>query len=777
MKHSGKGWSKITEEAFETTKSAVGFKKLLSEVLKESEHLGSQFKNVKDLQKAMGKDAKLYKEVQEKIYKMGDKAFDKLQKEIKEKAELVKMTKGDKERIKFEVAQQEKLEKLQEESGNIIEEKLNNLVAQEKTVKKIKQHYSNMKDVIDDLAAQIRQPSLLAENFVAKLGQIPIYLKKSYKEGEGLKTIFKDASTALSGMAKTAGALFGVGGLLILGIGAVVAAMAGLLKLFTNYWDFLDKKVIPAQADFNREIGGTSKGVKGLSGQMQSAGVELELLGYSFQEGAAFVRDFAKAANTGIALPKDILKTAKELTFVLGLTADQAGRLTMAFQKQGAGAKEINETFQIGAKVAKEYALPVNDVLREIGDAPDILARFGIANRKEFAISTAKSRSYGLSIKEVNEAFGKQLDTFEGSSVAAAKLNTIFGTTINSMSLMLEKDPTKRMEMLRQQLLKTGKSWEQMSVAEKNVITNTLGVSESQAALVLSSDKERQKLEKQAKQRAANARVDEQWNQGLKSIMKTLLPWQALLDKLARKVSNFVAKLFGFKDAQDPIMQTAQGAEKAFKIIDGWIDELTGNVKEFRQTLSSIKDTWDLIFNTAESKTADDIVNMFKGVNGNLKNLDTSKIIDLQDRMKQFGGDEKKFAEILERKLVAYEGLSSAEASAVLNKVENPYSDLQKNQAPAFSVSAPGFVNVADAEPITDKPKEVKPKQKVDKKAVEEKAKKAKEERKKEDKEKNQDLAEAIANKMKGGPQEIILRDMDGSYIGKGIVRTSRGTR
>lgn len=277
---------------------------------------------------------------------------------------------------------------------------------------------------------------------------------------------------------------------------------------------------------------------------MQSAGVEMEMLGYSFEEGAAMVRDLAIGLKTGIKIPPEVLKTGKELTAVLGLTGDEAGNLIVQFQKSGLSVKELNDSFKVGAAEAKKYGLPVNDVLRDIGQAPNLLARFGLKNAQVFARAAAKAKSYGLSIKEIDAAFGKQLDTFEGSSEAASKLNAVFGTTVNSLQLMLETNPQKRMEMVRGALERQGKSWEKLNVFEKNVITSSLGVEESQAALILSSEKERRGLEAKAKQREEQIRVDERWNQGMGSIKKTLIAWGPLLDNLMREASNFIVKLF-----------------------------------------------------------------------------------------------------------------------------------------------------------------------------------------------------------------------------------------
>ena len=205
--------------------------------------------------------------------------------------------------------------------------------------------------------------------------------------------------------------------------------------------------------------------------------------------------------------------------------------------------------------------------------SPEVMLRFGLANKKAFTESAAKAQSYGLSIKEVSAAFGKQLDSFEASSTAAAKLNTIFGTNINSMKLMMETDPTKRMVMLRTELERQGKSWKQLSVFEKNVITSTMGVNEEQAALILSDKKERDALEKKAKQKEKNIAMDEKWNNGLRSLQATLLPLGQMIDKVMRQVANITAKLLGFDSGADAVTNTTAALKSVIDGVSGSLDE------------------------------------------------------------------------------------------------------------------------------------------------------------------------------------------------------------
>lgn len=546
------------------------------------------------------------------------------------------------------------------------------------------------------------------------------------------------------------------------GVALATAAITTLFKLFTNYWDFLDKKVLPAQAEFNKQLGGTKASTAGLRKEMISTGVEFETLGYSFEEGAQLIRDFASGLRQ-VEIPKAVLKTGKELTAILGLTGEEAGKTIMYFQKQGAAIENVNEMFDQGAKTASAYGLPINDVLRDMGQAPDIMARFGIANRKEFAIATAKARSYGLSIKEVNASFGKSMATFNGASEASAKLNSVFGTTINSFQLMLEKNPVKRMEMIRKELDKQGKSWEKLSDAEKYVVTDTLHISEAQAAMAFSSEDQRKKLEKQAKQRENLARIDEKWNQGMGSIKKTLIAWGPLLDKLMRSVSNFIARLFGFKSAQEPIQDFAKTAERMINDVTAAIDQAGMKIDQYREKWYSITEPLD-------SGDAQKIVDLLR--------KQEKTMADVQQLEKLYQNkDAVQIAEVKARNAGLNEDLIR-----LGEQVANQYGETvnamdQATTSERFSPEYKQSVNAVTGM-INESFKPVPPKQAevLDQK----KAKKSKEEREKERKLRNKEMTEPIVDAIERAnsqKQEIVLKTMDGSVLGKGIIKSARGSK
>jgi len=380
-----------------------------------------------------------------------------------------------------------------------------------------------------------------------------------------------------------------LGGLGLVALGKKIINL--VLAPFKEVWEFLDKKVIPAMANLNKTFGNMGSNMSQLRKQTVSTGVQFEILGYSFDEGAEAVTGLAEAMMT-VHIPKDNLKTTLMLSEYVQLGAKNAGNLALAFMKSEGNLKNLDDAMKNAIDLTREYGVPVNQIRKDVGENIDILARFGTQNIMTFSKSIAKARSYGLTIKEINSAFGKGMDTFEGTSEAAAKLNAIFGTNINSLELMMETDPTKRMEMLREELVNQGKTWDNLGVFEKNVITSSLKINEQQAQLAFASEKVRKKLQTEEKERMKQVKINKDWEKGLSNIKKTLLAWGPLLDKVLRSVANLIARFFGFESAMEGAYKIANIIEKVMLNLSSGIDNLAKGIDPTKDNIVNLKDVF-----------------------------------------------------------------------------------------------------------------------------------------------------------------------------------------
>jgi hypothetical protein len=554
------GGDKYVSSILSSTRTATDLSNIL-------DHIADNFKDKipkgiitgNDLQKRMITDAKLLNKIQKQSGEI-------LENEINSNWQKILKHMKDTHKTQEQIDEAERKHQMASQFARKAQEREFALLKrQQQTLKSINLLIVNGKQQVDALEQGWRQPSARIEEYLNAADQLPEKLKKLKEQ----KKEFDKLGSSAKWAAARATALG-------LAYSSIVAGLTVAFKAFKNLYDFIDNEVLPSNANINREFGNLGSSMDPLRSQAVSTGLQFKQLGLSFEEGAASVRNIASAMMT-TSLPKETLKEALKLSEYVGLGAEQAGKLMLQFDRAGISGQKAGELFKNAAKSAIDYGVPINQVRKDIGDNIDILQRFGIKNIKVMSESASKARAYGLTIREVNAAFGKQLDTFEGSSDAAAKLNSIFGTHINSYKLMLETDPTKRMEMLRKELLNQGKAWEKLNVFEKNVITSTLGVTEEQAALVLGNQKTIASIKNQMAEREKQAKVDAEWNRGLTNIKSTIVDLNTKVDLLLRAVADFVSELFGLGSASKNVVSWGEK-------FGGVIDSMTVSVRSFTKS-------------------------------------------------------------------------------------------------------------------------------------------------------------------------------------------------
>ena len=250
-----------------SAKQTLDFEKILNNILHDSEELGSKFTSVSDMQEKMQTDATYFLKIQKEIRKTQSEAFEELKAAAKERQDAEKDLE---KRNKMEIEDAEELEKLRVKITNDLDRNLVLIARQAALNKKVEISMKNISQSVDEVGAAIRDPSKLAASMLTSMGGWAPALLKASKDGKGLGGAIKDVASG----AKAAVVAFGELGVAVIlatgGLALIAAGMAALSKLFMNYWDFMDKKVIPAQAEFTKQIGIGTKGTKGLSSQMIS---------------------------------------------------------------------------------------------------------------------------------------------------------------------------------------------------------------------------------------------------------------------------------------------------------------------------------------------------------------------------------------------------------------------------------------------------------------------------------------------------------------------------
>lgn len=232
--------------------------------------------------------------------------------------------------------------------------------------------------------------------------------------------------------------------------------------------------------DFNEKIYGTQKS------SIDGLGVSLSnLLGETSQAFKAFEYMAAGAGSSadGLRLLKDAsADTALEMAAFgtnMGLSTSEVSTFV---------SRQIDLTGEANTNMLQEAAIMSKRIADQTGDSSkEILniveglisdtRRYGNVSVDEAARIGGSLRQLGLDYGELDGMVDKFFN-FETAAQSVSALTSVFGVQLDAMELMrmANEDQGALMETLRDQFIATGKSVDDMSLAEKRLIQQQLGL-------------------------------------------------------------------------------------------------------------------------------------------------------------------------------------------------------------------------------------------------------------------------------------------------------------
>ena len=270
------------------------------------------------------------------------------------------------------------------------------------------------------------------------------------------------------------------------------------------------------------------------------------MTGASRQMARSISEDRAEAQRLGISIDElfaSHITLRNEMSVFSGLQPEvqkQLGKTGAALEKQGVSMSDFAKVTEIGIKAfgmgavqASESSIQLNQLARDIGVTPQQMAQdfanaapqltafgnSGVDAFKELAIVSKKS---GLEIDKllrISEGF----DTFEGAATSAGKLNAALGGNfVNALDLMMAKEPAKRFEMIRDAVMETGKTFDDMEYFEKKFYVDSIDGLDSVADLALLMSDNFQDLSKDTNMQAADFAALAKQTKDIQSVMDSL---------------------------------------------------------------------------------------------------------------------------------------------------------------------------------------------------------------------------------------------------------------
>lgn len=371
-------------------------------------------------------------------------------------------------------------------------------------------------------------------------------------------------------------------------------AIEGVIKLYDNWLD-IQQKATTQMSQIAMQTGATSDQFLQMRNVVDELAPELSLLTdelTGYQMAGQWVNEIASSLRDMSNFSYGLVRSIGRIGRAFGVGMEGAVEL---YRLITTGSEEPQKTFEdfvtdIIHHAAQIKALP-GVLLRDFREAQDAIAQFGARGIQVFKDASIMANRFGFETKKIFEMV-RGFDTFQQASSNVNQLNAMFGTALSSFELMMEQDPTKRLEMVRSAIMDMGLQWDQMTRFQRMQLAQTLNMAEAELSRVFREGVSFDELERERRRREK----EQQKNQELQ------LNNQKLLNEfLTRTTSIFRDWSFWIEHIKDTL---SKALGPIFKVIhdivddignslDGWLQDLTQST-EFQNELKLIaSDIWN----------------------------------------------------------------------------------------------------------------------------------------------------------------------------------------
>jgi hypothetical protein len=378
-------------------------------------------------------------------------------------------------------------------------------------------------------------------------------------------------------------------GIIKLGSGVVAGVFNFLIDSIKRVYE-LQERWTRAIGGFNMKIGGMTAGLK----QAQRAATQWSstirgLTNGDIFEGIQMFEDFTLAMSRTVKAGDQMSKMGIQLARGFNLGGQGAGKLARTFEDMEMTAGNAASTMSDLIDAANLVGVPVNQLAGDVVEANTYMARFGKEGAKSFVTAAGYARKFSLSMRELQAATEK-FDTFDQAAESAAKLNSTFGTLINSIDLMLMDDPAQRLEYMRQQFIAQGRTFDTLSIKERRYAAEVMGVNEQQLASLLSLSNANfsytDLMEKQAKEQQTEMQAKRRMEIQLRKTAQTMYAFGAAFDRITVAIAKAIRPLL-------EVLGLARSGDKDFKSFGHVMESITVTIEHFFESLAK-NDKWQM---------------------------------------------------------------------------------------------------------------------------------------------------------------------------------------
>lgn len=412
------------------------------------------------------------------------------------------------------------------------------------------------------LTREFQNASKVAEKFRKQLIQVPFQAME-----QGLKKI--------------------VSGLLSFNTSILSIAFGFLIDSIKRVYE-LQERWTKAIGGFNMKLGGMTKGLQGAQkAAVQWSSTIRGLTNGDINEGIQMFGEFTMAIGRTVKAGDKFSKLGIQMARGFGLGGQGAGQIAKVFENIGMSADDSAEAMKVAIKSANQAGIPVNMLAEDLSKSIVYMARFGKEGQKTLIQGAAWARKYDIALEQLRQSV-EGFDMFDDAAKSASKLNTAFGTMINSMDLMMEDDPAKRLDMIRQEMLAQGMTYDKLTPKQRRYFSETMKLSEEQTAALLDAKNANESYtdfaaKAEAKQKQ-ELRAKEMMQKMLAKTAQTMYAFGSAFDRVTIAIGKAIKPLL-------EVLGLAKKSDKDFKGFGQVMEGITQTVIHFFESLAG-NDKW-----------------------------------------------------------------------------------------------------------------------------------------------------------------------------------------
>ena len=227
---------------------------------------------------------------------------------------------------------------------------------------------------------------------------------------------------------------------------------------------------------------------KSMSGTLGATGLSVYKTFGNLAERLKYFTEVAKNLGNmfGVIVSGGLIKSAEAVgAFQKGLNISAEGMKAVARQSIISGRtmdEELRETANYAIQMGEAFGINAQVIGHDMAELEADMKHFGGMSKKALSETVVYAHKLGIEVKAlagIMDAF----DNFDTAAEAAARLNQQFGIQVDVQRLMRAENPAERLDMLRQGLERTGKSFDQLTRREQTYLAQQVGLSQEDAVL------------------------------------------------------------------------------------------------------------------------------------------------------------------------------------------------------------------------------------------------------------------------------------------------------